>query len=766
MRISTLLTATLLLIASTIYGQDRPIGQWRAHLPYNTAVDIATDGIQLFVATEQAFYIYDQFANEVTAHSKVSGMSDIGMQGIAYDNISETVILTYTNSNIDLFKHNQFFNIPDLKLKTVTGSKSINDIYTEDGLAYLSTDIGIVVVNLDRKEIKETYTFTKNSQNIPINGLTADQSFFYAATDNGIYKADKNNPNLQAFSSWIPVDTLRSYIGIANQKGQIYTTLVDSLFLINNNTLTFLYDSDSNTKRLCPGNDGIWILENYDNFSGKCKKLSSDNVTFIDSFRMDGFPVRLLPTDYGDSTKWIANINSGLLKRTQKGDPYFVEGTPTGPEYFTTYDIYVNNKELIVAHGGYDDQYKPRNFGFGFSTMKNDDWTGYRLYSYPPFGDSVIDISNVLKAPNGDIYAGSTQSGLFILKPDGSYEYYKQNSIISPSSTGGNLYRISGITADEKGNVWMTVLGGTPNELIVHTTDGNWYGYGTLHNRSITHSAAHLIIDDYDQKWYAAPGSGGVIVYDDNGTPDNKADDRSTQLLAGEGSGGLPDNEVYCLANDNEGAIWIGTANGIGIVNCPNSVIDKQCEAEKRVVQFDDFAGYLFQNEQVKAIAVDGGNRKWIGTNNGVWLISPDGNEIIERFTADNSPLPSNIIQKIAIDPVTGDVYIGTELGLISYRGTAIDAKTNKSDDLITFPNPIPSGYSGTIAIKGLIENADVRITDVSGQLVYKTKALGGQAIWNGTDYTGRRVQSGVYLIFATNKDGSEAQTGKMVFME
>src|SRR5690606_25191291 len=181
--------------------------------------------------------------------------------------------------------------------------------------------------------------------------------------------------------------------------------------------------------------------------------------------------------------------------------------------------------------------------------------------------------------------------------------------------------------------------------LFRSTKDGNWYEYRIRYSRPFPNAAAHLIIDDYGQKWYAAPRGGGVIVFDDNGTLDNTVDDRDIQLVAGKGAGNLPDNEVYTLVKDRTGAIWIGTANGIGIVNCPGQVLDRQCEADLRVVQFDQFAGYLFQNEIVRAIAVDGANRKWIGTNNGVWLISPEGDNIIERFTEENSPLPSDRIQ-------------------------------------------------------------------------------------------------------------------------
>lgn len=227
--------------------------------------------------------------------------------------------------------------------------------------------------------------------------------------------------------------------------------------------------------------------------------------------------------------------------------------------------------------------------------------------------------------------------------------------------------------------------------------------------------------------------------------------------------GGLPDNTVYCLAKDRRGSIWIGTANGIGIVNCPSQVIAGDCESELRIVQYDQFAGYLFQNEQVRTIAVDGANRKWIGTNNGVWLISDDGEEILHRFTESNSPLPSNRIQNIRIDPISGEVYFGTENGLVSYRGTATEPKA-RQEEILVFPNPVPSGYSGPIAFRDLTANADLRITDMSGQLIFRTRAQGGQAVWNGKDYTGRRPQSGVYLIFVTDPQGRETGVGKMVF--
>ena len=238
------------------------------------------------------------------------------------------------------------------------------------------------------------------------------------------------------------------------------------------------------------------------------------------------------------------------------------------------------------------------------------------------------------------------------------------------------------------------------------------------------------------------------------------------KLSTGAGYGNLPSNEVYSMAKDKNGKIWIGTGDGIAIFHCPESIFSSSgCDAELKIVQYDLNAGLLFQREVVKTIAVDGANNKWIGTNNGVWLISDDGEKIIHRFTKENSPLPANEINKIVVHPQTGDVYIATNAGLISYRAEAIEgAKTQ--NNIRVFPNPVPSQYGGQIAIEGLTENADVRITDVAGRLVYRCTATGGRAVWNGKNYLGEKPHSGVYMVFASNNDGSQTKSTKFVIEE
>lgn len=763
-RILYLTSLLIFILSATIHAQQRPIGYWRSHLPYNTSVSAAWNGGDtLYVATEKSFYIYNIATKESEGFSKVEGMADVGMSYIAYDEKTRTVILAYENSNIDLFEDGSFYNLPDLKQKNITGGKAINHIYTSSGLAYVSTDAGILVIDLDKKEIKETYNFTVNGNNIAIKSLSIDGNFIYAATDKGLYRNTRNAINLQNFSSWAKLDTTRAFISVAAYESKIFVAAADTLFVLDNNNLKYIYRTDTNIRHLDAATDGVWISEGYNTtFTGKGKKMSAD-YSFIDSFKTNGYCNQLVQSRVDNI--WVVDAFNGLNIREYKGDPYRII-TPQGPSSFPSYDLYVHKNELWVAHGGYNEKLKANESGAGFSGYVDGKWKVYKLGDYKPFGDTMKDFSKIIKDNNGVLYAGSAQSGLFILKPDGSTEYYKQNSFIDPSSVSSTWHIVGGFAIDNNDNLWMTAYG-AKRELVVKTKDGLWHPLTVPIFRSgIQNAAASIIVDDNNLKWYATTGGGGgVIVYDDNNTPESAFDDRYRQLLSGKGTGGLADNEVYCLAKDKNGSIWIGTKNGISIVSCAAQVIDGSCEAENRIVQYDKFAGYLFQEEIIKTIAVDGANRKWIGTNNGVWLISEEGDKVINRFTADNSPLPSNLIQKIVIDPATGDVYIGTEQGLVSYRGTATDGG-KENTDVKVFPNPVKSGYNGTIAIKGLVENADVRITDISGQLVYRTKALGGQAVWNGVDYTGRRPQSGVYLVFITNKDGSQTNVAKMVFME
>jgi len=761
MKLTSLLTILFLLSFATtgLKAQDKPIGYWRSHMPYNTAISIASGGNTIYTATDLTFYTYNTASGELNTYSKVEGMSDVDMKYVAYDATTATAVLAYKNCNIDLFKNNTFYNVPDLKIKTVAGNKIINSIYTENGLAYLSATIGIVVIDIENREVKETYVFTQNGQTIGINGMTALGNNFYAATTKGLFRANKNAPNLQAFSAWTQLDSTHNLTGITTAGGKVFAITDSSAYVVQGDTLARIYTTATNKiLHVDPsGNDNIWLsVYKPASFNGVLLRLNT-SYQITDSLHTAGEPAQTI--DLSDGHTWYADVFIGL-KRHVSGDVFDFD-SPNGPGGQLGTDIFANNKTVLVASAGVTDVWVPTVYS-GYSEYKDDKWT-----YYPNETGSLTGMTHVITVykdlANDTKYIGTARDGMLIINPDGSTQKLKENSPLDHSVPNGDWWQVTGETQDSKGNLWVTMFG-SAHELSVKTTDGHWYSYIVPVGRPYPNSAARVITDDNDQLWYICSGGGGVMVYNYNNTPELASDDSYRNLRAGTGSGNLPNNIVYSIVKDKSGSIWVGTADGIGIINCPSEAIAGTCEAERRIVQYDEFAGYLFQGEAVKALAVDGGDRKWVGTSNGVWLLSPDASKIIYRFTVDNSPLPSNNISRITIDPVTGDVYIGTDKGLICYRSTAVDGG-EKNDNVLAFPNPVPANYTGTIAVKGLVDNADVRITDISGQLIYRTTALGGQAVWNGLDYTGRKPQSGVYLVFISNKDGSQKHVGKIVFM-
>jgi len=174
---------------------------------------------------------------------------------------------------------------------------------------------------------------------------------------------------------------------------------------------------------------------------------------------------------------------------------------------------------------------------------------------------------------------------------------------------------------------------------------------------------------------------------------------------------------------------------------------------------------YLLGSEAVTSIAVDPANRKWLGTEtDGVYLVSENGDKIINHFNVNNSPIFSNKIIDIEIDNESGEVFISTGKGVISYKGFATTPKENHQNVLV-YPNPVEPNYNGLIGIKGLVQNANFKITDINGNLVFSSKANGGQGVWDGTNSYGERVGSGVYLIFSTNAVGTETNVAKILFI-
>jgi hypothetical protein len=755
---TVLLFTVAALVAS---AQEKPIGYWTSFLPYNTGLGLATDGGTLYTIAKQGFFTFKPSTGQWDAYSKIDGMSDIGMQCIAYDDITATAILVYANGNIDLFKNNTFFNIPDLKIKVIAGDKTVFQAYAANGKAFLSSALGVLVIDIANRQVAETYQFMEGSTVIPVRSFVNTQdSLYYAVTSKGIFRGNRYNPALQNYQVWKKVVTADSLTSIVKANGRLFVSSPKTVFAFENDTLRTVLTTPDTVMGIDPGNTSLFVSL-YSRTTGKTLIKKMDDFVVTDTFWYYGLCNEVVQV--ADGTVWTADPVGGLTKPNATGE--VVRANPAGPSEASAFDIYAHNKNLYIAHGGYNDAFTGYGSRSGVSNFNDNKWRYYK----EGYHDALMGISDIVSflkdESDGTLYMASFHDGLVQINADNSYEVLNDKNSVFDTSASTYSAQLMGVALDSRKNLWATSMFAA-HPLYGRNTDGQWYEFGLP---GVGYGGP-LLVDKSDQIWFAnskaGPSDGGLTVFDPNGTVGDFTDDSYYHLTTGAGFGNLPSTIVYCLARDKNNNIWVGTANGIGIVNHCSSPYSGSapCDADRPIVQYDQFAGYLFEGNAVRSIAVDGANRKWVGTDDGVWLLSADAGKIVYRFTKDNSPMPSNSIQKIAIDDVTGVVYIGTDQGVVSYRGTATEGGT-ENNNVICFPNPVPAGYTGTIAISGLVANADVRITDINGQLVYKTKAFGGQAIWNGIDYTGHRPQSGVYLIFVSNSDGTQTYSGKLIFM-
>lgn len=738
----------------SLSAQNIPIGSWRSHFAHNNAYSITMQNNTIFVAAAH-LWSYNLAENEFTSYTKVNGMSDIGIKLIRYDAATDYLIIIYNNSNIDLMYHNTFYNIPDIKNLNITGSNSINSVYFKNNKMYLATDFGIVVLNPEKKEIADTYVLQQDAKVLNIKSMTSKDGYFYVATSEGIYTADENNPTLQNFANWQKIAASKCNF-IFKHSQELYCTTNDSLLKFQNGQLQFLYKSPVPILNVYSGANDFYLCE------------SNDIIRFIKMFNSNGIlydsTSSINPRDMIEVNQneiWEADYWEGLvkLKNRKEKNLYRPEGKWTN----NCYNLSIYNNDVYASAGAQKAWIYTYN-GDGFSKFSNGNWTNYNRFVNTPGLDSVLDILDIaVDNKTGTTYAASYFSGLYELRKDGTYTIYRNTPYIQ-AAIGDQTYRIVDLEFDKDNNLWMSNYA-APEQLVVKKSDGTWQKFAFPYTVS-EKTAGEIVIDNANQKWMQAPRGVGIYVLNDNNTIDNKNDDKIKLLRSGSGLGNLPSSDVNCITKDLNGKIWVGTVDGIAIYNCPESIFSTNgCEAELKIVKYDLNAGLLFQKENVRTIAVDGANNKWIGTNNGVWLISDDAEKILQRFTATNSPLPSNEINKIIVHPTTGEVFIACNGGLVSYRAAATEINKD-NEELHIFPNPVPTGYTGTVAISGIVGNADVRITDVTGQLVYRTKSQGGQATWNTYNYLGKKPKTGVYYVFVTNSDGSESKTGKFIFYE
>lgn len=747
---------TLLILHFSLYAaaQDPvpPIGEWREHLPYKSCIGISAGNGRIYGATPYSFFSLDPAQNVTERFSRVSGLHETGISNLFFDEENNKLVIAYKNSNIDILYRNDIFNVPDIKRDNIVGDKTIYRIFSSGGNYYLSTGLGVILVSGSRYEVSDSWLIGNNGSQVRVNGFTATGNFFYAATAEGLKQLPANSPNPANYANWqlisgsngLPAGNCAHIIFTQNK---LIAAVNDSLFLLNGTAWTLLYTDGWDWTDINLSEQKILLCE----LQGTARRIRTLDIngTVLQTIDPQAGSIPKMAI-LNNNTLWVADSTRGLISY-ESGNTE-ISHPVNSPDGIANGDIFFSDRTLLAASGTIDGQRLAQGDFNGIYEFREGEWINYSRSRFPVF-DSIPDLL-VLAADkrDGSVWAGSFGGGLLHLKAGPVFEVFKQN-FLGPDLANPGQYRVSGLAFDRENNLWIS-NDGAADLLLVRRNDGSRHSFQPpfLLNRQ---AVSQIRIDPNGFLWIVSPAGNGLICYDPGSSIDNSGDDRWRLYRMGSGSGNLPSADVLSVAVDKNGFIWVGTSDGIGVIQCPDQAFDNPgCDAIWPVIPAGNFAGYLFKGQVVQALAVDGADRKWVGTRNGVFLVNPEGEKLVYRFTVDNSPLLSNDVQHICIDPKTGEVFFATANGICSFRSTATSG-AEQNEELLVFPNPVPPGYTGTIAIRGLVNNAIVKITELDGRLVYQTRALGGQAIWDGKNYRGERVASGAYLVLVSD-DGSD----------
>lgn len=733
---------------------------WREHLPYQVTMDVAASSSKVYAATAFSLFSVDLSTKEIERFSRVSGLSETGISAISFDNLTQKLFVAYTNSNLDVLDAKGIYNIPDLKRSTIAGDKNIYAIYPDGNRTYLSTGLGIVVLDAEKYEVKDSWFIGANGGYVKVNAFTKAAGFFYAATEEGLKRTSVNTANPADFQVWQNVSGSNGLAATAAKsvvhfQNKVIALQNDSLFVENTGAWQAFFANGWPVTSINVSGGKLLVTQRQSNGAAQVIALA-ENGSVQRTIVQPGvvsFPKKAVAVgnDY-----WIADLVGGLSQFTSNS---FEVYKLNSPQDVVLGQMTVRNNILYATAGSVNTNWNYQFNRSGIFRLENGEWSAINRFPYPLL-DTLLDFITVAIDPRDNtVWAGSFGGGLMHLENNSSPKIFKQNSPIGSTIGDPSSYRVAGLAFDNENNLWVSNFG-SPAQLHVLKENNTWQSF-TVPFTLFQNAVAQIIIDDGGNKWMQAPLGNGLIAFNE-GSFTNPADDKWKFYRVGSGLGGLPSNNVLCLAKDKSGFIWVGTDNGIGIIQCPEEAFSSTCEAILPIIKEGAFAAFLFKGQEVRSIAVDGADRKWVATASGVWMISKDGDKVLANYTEQNSPLLSNDVKSIAIDGVTGEVFIATAKGLISFRGSATEAEETKTNVLV-YPNPVPPNFGGTIGIRGMPENTVVKITELAGRLVYQTRSLGGQAVWNGKDYRGNKAASGVYLVLAVSDSGEEKVVAKIV---
>lgn len=756
----TTVTFLVLIFLNLSAFAQIPNGAWRDHLPYNRGTQVAQAGRFIYCSMQYGGMLsYNTESNEINTHSKTTGLSDVVVNTLAYSEEYQTLIAAYENGNLDLISDNDLVNIPAIKNKSLNSPKTINAIECHGQIAYLACGFGIVALDIENQEIKDSYFFGPGGTAIFVNDLTIMNDFIYAATEIGVYEADLNSPNLVDFNSWSRIESLPQYDseykfiqGMGSSMYLVYASEISSqdeiLKFDGSSWQTWSHSHDELIQGLGAYKEKLTVA------GANSIQIYNNEESLIYDFDINN-AFHAIMVD--DGTVYAAGFTDGFIR---KNNPDHTEKLHVNSIFLPAVNkVSAQGDHVWVSSGG---PFNPWSDA-GAYHFKDNNWR-----SYNNGWTEGMDVGNTHKIAidprDGErVVAGCWIDGILEFK-DGqlinefSHENHPVFSRISPDVG----VRVAGLDFDRDYKLWM-ISDIIINPIFVWHADGTWENLEIAHpifNRITQY--ADLLVADNDDVWVLTRNDGIIVLREDS-----NGDILTKHFALRDQQGELID-KAYDIALDKDNDIWISTNTGPLVLRQSHRIFDQDPAMQKILVPRNDGSGqadYLLDNEVLSEITIDGGNRKWIATeNSGVFLIGADDTSTVHNFNEKNSPLFSDNVKSIGVHEKTGEVFIVTNKGMLSYGGRATESG-NDFGDVYVYPNPVRPTYEGDVTITGLIADCNVKITDISGNMVYETTSIGGQAIWNGRNYDGDRVATGVYLVFLTNDDGSKTHMTKLVFI-
>ena len=757
-----LLCFVLLIVAQIGFAQNNIL--WQSYFSYNEIKDLSESPTVIYAASENALFSKNTLTNQLKTTTTIDGLSGQTISSLYYSKKFNKTFIGYENGLMIIINETDgsMLKVVDILNKQLpSNSKKINHFMEFDGIVYVSCGFGIVQFNLAKLQFGDTYFIGDIGAEISVTQTAIYNGFIYASTNNGIRKADITDKNLIDYNKWIQI-AAGDWSGV-----EAFGT---DLFAVNASGYIHKYDGNSN---LFVGYIPLSQPALDMRATEKYLIITTSNIVYVYNMQMalvrqinsnqipESNPNFSCATIIED-TLYIGTKENGLITTTVLSSSGFENTTPTGPSRNNIFAIQTTSDSLWAVYGDYDIFYNPYALDYyGISKYSASGWLNIPYEKV--LGAKSITRITVNPGNENEVYISSFFSGLLKIVDDvPTFLYNQTNSELESISYAGPNYidvRINGAAFDKSGNLWVT-NSRVKNGLKVLKSDGQWQSFSTINilDSSEDNSFGRMAIDKNGTKWMAT-NKDGVVGF-------NESNNTFKKITIGSDTGNLPISDVRTIAVDNRNQLWIGTTKGLRILsNVSNFQAEGKLTTNPIIILENNLAQELLYEQFITDIVVDGSNNKWIGTaDSGVFLISPNGQETKYHFTINNSPLPSNIINDIDINSVTGEVFIATAKGLISFKGTATAASEDLSN-VYVYPNPVRPEYDGTVKINGLLSKANIKITDIEGNLVHETTSEGGTVEWDTTAFGKYKVVSGVYMIFISAQDGTETKVKKMMII-